>query len=1234
MSDVLINEFHYDNDGADTGEFIEIAGPAGTDLTGWSIVLYNGSNGSNYNTTNLSSTIPDQSNGFGTVVVNYPTNGIQNGAPDGIALVDDSNNVVQFLSYEGSFTAVGGPADGMTSTDIGVIESSSTPVGFSLQLTGTGTMSEDFSWNSPADDTPGAVNDGQSFSGGSNPGTNILINEIDADQASTDSAEFIELYDGGTGNTSLDNRVVVLYNGSNDTVYDAIDLDGQSTDANGYFVIGSDNVPNVDLVEFTTNGLQNGADAVALYTGSASDFPDGTPVTTDNLIDAIVYDTNDADDAGLLPLLNSGEPQVDEASGANGSTGDSLQRIPNGNGGLRNTSSYEALSPTPGAENTQPPTQTVAIPTIQGTAHTSPLNGESVTTTGIVTAVDSNGFYLQDPTGDGDIATSDAIFVFTSNAPGVSVGDELQVEGTVSEFTPGGQSSGNLSITQISSNPTITTLSTGNALPAATIIGSGGRVPPSQDIDDDAFASFDPTTDGIDFFESLEAMRVTAQDPVAVAPTNRFGEIFTVVDNGASATGLSDRGTLNISPDDFNPEKVQIDEDTGIFDFDLPNVDAGASLGDVTGVVSYSFGNFEILPTEAFGVEQSSTLQPESTALDGTADQLTLATYNVLNLDPNDSDGDTDIADGRFDAIAGQIVNNLNTPDIIGLQEVQDNSGSVNDGTTAADQTLQTLVDAIALSGGPGYEFIDNTFITNNASGGQPGGNIRTAFLYDPNRVSLVDGSVQPIGSQAPGETFNGARLPLVAAFDFNGQEVTVINNHFSSKGGSAPIFGVEQNFADRQEDPTVNGSLDERREQAQEVNDFVDNLLANDADDKIAVLGDLNEFEFVSPLQILAGTTESANGGQDTVPGGAAVLTNLVNTIPDSERYSFIFQGNSQQLDHILVSDGLVADAEIDIVNVNTEFVDPATDHDPVVASLTLDTVDTTPTEPNVINGTSNDDEINGTDRADLITANNGNDTVNARGGNDTVEGGRGGDIISGGAGDDILAADRRDRFDDFDGEVSELRGGAGKDTLLGGSKNDFMIGGRGNDQLFGKSGNDVLNGGAGDDLLNGGVGNDRLRGGNGTDTADYSDLTINGVFGTVAGLDANLRSGTFIHSSTNNALTWTDTVSGIENVTGTERNDRFISNAQDNVFNGQGEVGRSDRQTEFTDLNDRIYTVTADVAEYRGSQSDFTFVGTADNFTVTGGNNIGTDTLIDIEFIRFNGDQTVVATTDLTFA
>tara|TARA_R110000796_G_scaffold88850_3_gene191802 strand:+ start:3839 stop:9781 length:5943 start_codon:yes stop_codon:yes gene_type:complete len=181
--------------------------------------------------------------------------------------------------------------------------------------------------------------------------SNILINEVDADQDSTDATEFIELYDGGVGNSSLDGLVVVLYNGSNDLSYNAIDLDGYTTNANGYFVIGSADVPNVDLAVFTTNGIQNGADAVALYAGDATNFPNNTPILIDDsLLDALVYGTSDADDAGLLELLNSGEAQVDENEGGSG-TSNSMQRIPNGQGGAKNTNTYAMVLPTPGIEN-------------------------------------------------------------------------------------------------------------------------------------------------------------------------------------------------------------------------------------------------------------------------------------------------------------------------------------------------------------------------------------------------------------------------------------------------------------------------------------------------------------------------------------------------------------------------------------------------------------------------------------------------------------------------------------------------------------------------------------------------------------------------------------------------------------------------------------------------------------------------------------------------------------------
>ena len=417
---VFINEIHYDNADTDLGEAVEIAGPAGTDLTGWSIVLYNGSPTvlAPYDTRGLSGTLADLGDGFGVHVENFPANGIQNGSPDGIALVDNAGSVIQFLSYEGAFTAVSGPASGMRSSDIGVVENSATFVGFSLQLNGAGMVAEDFVWSPSATSTFGAFNTTQFFSGDVVP--QVLINEVDADNAGIDSLEFVELFDGGSGNTELDGLALVLYNGSSDTVYASFDLDGGSTNTTGYYVLGNAAVAGVDLV-FADNTLQNGADAAALYRGDAADFPLGLPVVAGaSLLDALVYDTSDADDPGLLVLLASGEPQVDENGNFN-KDGDSMQRCPNGFGNAGQSSVFDLFAPTPGSLNICTlPTDVTRIYAVQGSGTDSPLAATTVTIEGVVTGDfqdgtglhgDLNGFFVQDVTGDGDEATSDGIFV-------------------------------------------------------------------------------------------------------------------------------------------------------------------------------------------------------------------------------------------------------------------------------------------------------------------------------------------------------------------------------------------------------------------------------------------------------------------------------------------------------------------------------------------------------------------------------------------------------------------------------------------------------------------------------------------------------------------------------------------------------------------------------------------------------------------------------------------------------
>ncbi len=180
-------------------------------------------------------------------------------------------------------------------------------------------------------------------------GADIIINEVDSDTPGADNAEFVELYDGGVGNTPLDGYVVVLYNGSTDLSYRALDLDGFSTNANGYFTLGNAAVSGVDII-FPNDGLQNGQDAVALYSANATNFPTGTAVTTTNIVDALVYDNGQADDAGLLVLLNAMQPQINENGSTTGQTV-SMQRCPNGSGGDRNTNTYAVFTPTPDGDN-------------------------------------------------------------------------------------------------------------------------------------------------------------------------------------------------------------------------------------------------------------------------------------------------------------------------------------------------------------------------------------------------------------------------------------------------------------------------------------------------------------------------------------------------------------------------------------------------------------------------------------------------------------------------------------------------------------------------------------------------------------------------------------------------------------------------------------------------------------------------------------------------------------------
>jgi len=968
---VFINEIHYDNTSSDTGEAIEIAGPAGTCLNGWTVALYNGSATqlNVYNTLALSGAFSDQGNGYGTL--SFAQSGIQNGSPDGLALVDNGGVVIQFLSYEGSFTAGSGPANGMTSTDIGVSEPSSTPVGNSLQLTGSGANYEDFSWAGNAPNTFGAVNTGQTFNGPGGAGggcdgagSSVIINEVDADQSGTDAAEFVELYDGGAGNTDLTGLVLVLVNGSDDASYNAFDLDGQSTDGSGYFVLcgNAATTVNCDLdVSPDTNLVQNGADAVALLTGDAVDYPTDTVVGTDDLIDAIVYDTNDGDDAGLLYLLSAGQPQINEGGSGN-QTGHSNQRCPNGSGGARNTGTYAQFVPTPGEENLCE-VPVVAIPLfihdVQGNGSASPVAGELVAIEGIIvgdfqdgangTNGDLNGFHIQeeDADADADAMTSEGIFVFdgSSSAVDVQIGDLVRVEGVVSEFN---------GLTEITSFSGVSVLSNGNPLPAVSNLSL-----PVASVGD---------------LEAYEGMYVTFSQALVISDYfnfDRFGEIVLTTERYLTPTAEVEPGPdaqaaaaafllNNILLDDgrtaSNPDPA-IHPNGSVFD--LTNLFRGGdTVENVTGVIDYSFGRYKVQPTQ--GADYKSN-NPRPVAPDDVEGSLQLASANVLNyfttLDyssghPLDNmcgpaenmgcrgaDNADELARQRAKIIASLATMNA---DIVGLVEIENN---------VADDALIDLVAGLNDAMGPGtYDYISTGTIGTDA--------IKVALIYQPEAASPVGGYaiLDSVVDSRFLDTKNRPALAQTFIDNTTGGVFTVAVNHFKSKGSSCNDVG-DPNTGDG----SGNCNLT-RTAAAEALVDWLADDPTGSGDDDFIIIGDLNAYDKEDPIDVI-------------LAGG---YTDLVADFRGEDAYSFVFGAQTGYLDHALANENLsdqvtgttewhINADEPDLIDYDTSFKRPAqdalyapdpyrsSDHDPVVVGLeTCDeiapTIDGISLTPNVL--------------------------------------------------------------------------------------------------------------------------------------------------------------------------------------------------------------------------------------------------------------------------------------------
>jgi predicted extracellular nuclease len=779
--------------------------------------------------------------------------------------------------------------------------------------------------------------------------SSVVINEVYGGGGNSGALfknDFIELVN--TGSTPVDlSGTSVQYlpaSASASSTWQVTQLSGSVAPGGRYLVgeaAGTNTGGAPDLPPTNTTGsinMSGTAGTVALVFGS-------TALTCKTASDCNA-------DPTVVDLLGYGTAVVHAGAGdapptANG-TSSQRKNNPVVNTG-DNSADFTTAAPTPGAVNgaapTGPdcsatPTPTECVPgdttvqDVQGDGFLSPLRGQTVDKVpGIVTAVrsgSSSGYWIQEA--DPDVSRTSAssgVFVFSSKG-GVAVGDSVLVSGKVSDYYAGGNGAtdptvSSLSVTEISPT-TVTVVSHDNPVPAAlqltptTVPDTYAPQVASGNVED--ITTVAPTHSALEFWEAHEGMLVAVDDARVVGPGKpQYGEIYVTTKPDQQATY---RGGTYIDSYDMPSGRLLISPTDGV----VPAANVGDVLtGTTRGPVDWSsFGGYDIAAT-TLGAWQDNGLTPNAASAQA-ADQLAVATYNVENLAPGDPAS-------KYERLAAGVVTYLASPDVVTLEEIQDNTGATDDGVVAADQTLTKLTAAITAAGGPSYQWAEIDPV-NDQDGGQPGGNIRVAFLYNPDRVTFVQrpggDATTPVGvttdsdgtaalTASPGRidptnpAWESSRKPLAGEFVFQGKKVIVVANHFNSKGGDQSADGRYQ--------PPTRSSEVQRVQQATAVNAFVKQVLDVDPRANIVLAGDFNDYQF-SP----AVTTLTDDG---------ATLTDLINTLPPDERYTYNFNGVSQVLDHIFVSKVLSApDAvEYQVIHLNSEFSSQASDHDPQVVRI-----------------------------------------------------------------------------------------------------------------------------------------------------------------------------------------------------------------------------------------------------------------------------------------------------------
>ncbi len=939
---VFISELHYDNASDDVGEAIELFGPAGTDLSGWTIELYNGSSSqlNVYDSVAADGIIPDLGNGFG--VIAFDRVGIQNGGPDGLALVDADGTVRQFLSYEGSFVPISGSAAGLTSTDIGVTETSATPIGDSLQLVGDGVCYGALTWAAPSPNTFGALggitpdasapcDDG----GGIDPPPPVRINELHYDNGGAnngaDVGEAVEVL--APAGTDLAGWSIVLYNGSSTqrNVYDTYPLAGVVVDQGG-----GDGVIVVD-----TPGIQNGGpDGVAL-------------VDPDGVVEFLSYEgTFEAVDGPAVGLTST---DIGVAESGTTLADQSLQRNDDGGWAGPLCNSFGELNDPDAAELCPIPPTEFKIHEIQGSGDESPLLGRRVIIEGVVVGDEEGpepalrGFFVQEVDVDGDPATSEGIFVFNFDNDDVSLGDVVRVEGTVEEQF------GN---TQLGSFVEVEVLEPEE-------LGDKPRVATPAQIDFPIPVAGD--------FEAYEGMAATMPQELVISEYfnyDRFGEIVVALpapgeDRPYNPTALFepdsqaalDRLDLNlrsrITVDDGitaqNPSAPIHPINRELFSQDN-SFRGGDQVSGLTGPIYYSFDLFRILPYADGGFDTYVQTERDEAPAEVGGD-VRVATLNALNyfvsLDTADTCGPTQDQDcrgaddaGEFDRQRVKLLNALEglDADVIGLVEVENTPG------------VEPLADIAAglneRFGAGTYDYIaagENSVVGTDAI--KVGLVYRTGAVTPTGDAAVLDtpeflnpnGYVNDDGSSA-----DKNRAAVAASFIDNssGEVFSVVVNHLKSKGSEC---GAPDDH------PLAGSCNDTRTKAAQALATWIDGDPTGVDDDDWLIIGDLNSYDKEDPIDAL-----TANG-----------YTDLIAEYGGELAYSYVFDGQFGYLDYVMSSSTMTSQVtgatewhinsdEPDVFDYDTSFksdyqidlFDPTTpyrasDHDAAIVGLALDSFD-----------------------------------------------------------------------------------------------------------------------------------------------------------------------------------------------------------------------------------------------------------------------------------------------------